>query len=94
MKPTLSRRHALFATTLAMPLFLQNASAAVGKAKRKQGTKEGPLHRAIKELSEAKIYLEKANHDFGGHKEHAVKDIEAALKALHAALEFEEKKGA
>lgn len=92
MKTTVTRRNALFATALAVPVLFQNAAAAEAKPKAKG--KEGPLHRAIHELHDAKAYLEKAGHDFGGHKAQAIKDVDAALKSLHAAIEYEEKKGA
>ncbi len=92
MKNILTRRTALFTAAVAVPVLFQNASAAESKPKAKG--KEGPLHRAIHELHDAKAYLEKANHDFGGNKAQAIKDVDAALKALHAAIEYEEKKGA
>lgn len=95
----LNRRSALFGAVLALPVVLQTgstATAAEGKGKGKEKGKEGegPLHRALKELKEAKAYLEKAPHDFGGHKHQAIKDVEAAHAAIEKALEFEKKKGA
>ncbi len=41
-----------------------------------------PLHAAVRELQEAKKELEKAGHDFGGHKEAAIKDINLSIKHL------------
>ena len=94
-----NRRSALLGAALTLPVMFQTSSiseAAEGKAKGKEKGKEGegPLHRALKELKEAKMYLEKAPHDFGGHKHQAIKDIEAAHASLEKALEFERKKGA
>ena len=79
-----------------MPALRPAAEAAEPKAKAKETPKgkEGPLHRAVHELKDAHAYLEKAQHDFGGHKAQAIKDVNAALQALHAAIEYEEKKGA
>jgi hypothetical protein len=41
-----------------------------------------PLHAAVRELHEAKKELEKAGHNFGGHKEAAIKDIDRSIKHL------------
>ena len=101
MKTSITRRSALFGAAIALPAVMQSGSEAnaaepkaKGKGKETPAGKEGPLHRAIHELHDTKAYLEKADHDFGGHKNQAIKDVEAALKALHAALEYELKKGA
>jgi hypothetical protein len=49
------------------------------------------LHRAITELKEAKKELEKADHDFGGHRVEAIKATDHAIKQLEKALEFDKK---
>jgi hypothetical protein len=49
------------------------------------------IHKAIAELKEAKKELEKADHDFGGHRVEAVKAIDHAVKQLEKALEFDKK---
>jgi hypothetical protein len=41
-----------------------------------------PLHRANIELHEARNELEKAGHNFGGHKKKAIEDIDHAIKHL------------
>ena len=90
-----SRRSALLGAALTVPVVFQTAQAAEGKPKGKEkGGSEGPLHRALRELKEAKAYLEKASHDFGGHKHQAIKDVDAAHAALEKALQYELKKGA
>ena len=71
------------ATMLAVP-----ATAAEGKGKGRPGENH-PIHRAIKELQEVKTYLEKAPHDFGGHRKEALEDCEKAVKQLQKALEFD-----
>ena len=43
---------------------------------------------AIRELEGAIAYMERAPHDFGGHKAAAIRDSEAALVELRAALEL------
>lgn len=46
---------------------------------------------AISELDRAIEYLQKAPHDFGGHRTDAVRDCQAAKKQLEEALTFAEK---
>lgn len=97
MKTTITRRSALFGAAIALPAVIHSGSethAAEPKGKGKGGEHEGPIHRALKELKEVKVHLEKAGHDFGGHKVQAIKDVEAAHKTLEQALAYEQKKGA
>jgi hypothetical protein len=49
------------------------------------------IHAALKELKEARRELKEANHDFGGHREDAVKAIDVAIKQLEEALKFDKK---
>jgi hypothetical protein len=49
------------------------------------------IHKAITELKEAKKELEKADHDFGGHRVDAIKAADNAIKQLEKALEFDKK---
>jgi len=49
------------------------------------------LHKAIRKLKGAKMDLEKAAHDFGGHKARAIGAIDQAIVELQAALEFDKK---
>ena len=44
------------------------------------------LHKAIRKLRGAKQDLEKASHDYGGHKAKAMEAINQALEELRAAL--------
>jgi hypothetical protein len=46
------------------------------------------IHRAIHELREARGELERAPHDFGGHRADAVRDINHAIRQLEEALKF------
>jgi hypothetical protein len=46
------------------------------------------LERSIHELEETIKFLEAAPHDFGGHREQAIKDCREALRQLREALGF------
>jgi hypothetical protein len=50
------------------------------------------IHRAIYDLKEAKTQLKEAKHDFGGHREKALKDTDYAIEQLELALKFANKK--
>ena len=47
---------------------------------------------AIRELEGAITYMERAPHDFGGHKAAAIRDSRAALVELRAALAYRAQK--
>jgi hypothetical protein len=49
------------------------------------------IRAALEELREAKRELEKADHDFGGHRKEAIKAIDEALIQLEKALKFDKK---
>ena len=49
------------------------------------------IHKAMKKLRGAKQDLEKAAHDFGGHKAKAIGAIDHALEELQEALDFDKK---
>jgi hypothetical protein len=49
------------------------------------------IHAAIHELKHAHKELKEANHDFGGHREKALKDIDAAIKQLEECLKHDKK---
>jgi hypothetical protein len=44
------------------------------------------LHRALHELKEARVQLKEAKHDFGGHREKALKDVDHAIEQLELAI--------
>ena len=46
------------------------------------------IARAVDELEEAIRYMEKAPHDFGGHRAEALKASKEAVRQLHAALQY------
>lgn len=49
------------------------------------------IHAAIRHLREAKMNLEKANHDFGGHRVKALEHVNEALEECERALNFDKK---
>jgi hypothetical protein len=49
------------------------------------------IHRSIHELKEARVQLKEAKHDFGGHREKAIKDVDYAIEQLEVALKFARK---
>ncbi|MFO0936172.1 MAG: hypothetical protein U0798_06625 [Gemmataceae bacterium] len=52
-----------------------------------KGYKHHPhIHHAIHELKEARKELKEAKHNFSGHREAAIKDIDVALEQLALAL--------
>jgi hypothetical protein len=57
-------------------------STAPSKARAAEEPVRHPLHKALEELREAKRELEKAPHDFGGHKKEALEATEHAIKHL------------
>jgi hypothetical protein len=44
------------------------------------------IHRALKELRDARRELKEAAHDFGGHREDAVKAVDGAIEQLEICL--------
>jgi hypothetical protein len=49
------------------------------------------IRNAIHALEKAKVDLEKADHDFGGHRESALKECDAAIAELKLALQYDNK---
>ncbi len=47
------------------------------------------IREAIHSLERARDHLMHARHDFGGHREAAVRAIDAAIAQLNAALEYD-----
>jgi len=59
---------------------------------RDRGRERHPhIRGAIKELQEAKRELQTASHDFGGHREDAVKAVDEAIHQLQLALQYDKK---
>ena len=47
------------------------------------------INAAIRSLERAKLHLQKAAHDFGGHRVEAIRAIDGALEQLKLALEYD-----
>jgi hypothetical protein len=58
------------------------------------GTPHHPshMHAALHELKEARTELKEAKHDYGGHREAALKAVDHAIHQLELALEHHRKK--
>ena len=65
-------------------------SAALGHAQtvRTEAATHPRIAAAVRELEGAIAYMERAPHDFGGHKAAAIRDSRAALIELRAALAY------
>lgn len=57
----------------------------------KKYTHHPHLHHAIHELKEARTELREAKHDFGGHRERALRDVNFAIEQLELALKHAKK---
>jgi hypothetical protein len=79
--------------TLSLPTAAQNQDKV--KLERVQmGEKmerHPEIHAAIHHLREAKMNLEKASHDFGGHRAKALGHVNEALEECERALNFDKK---
>ena len=71
-----------------------------GKSGKKGGTEPEPqpisdaqLADAIGTLQQTVAFLKKADHDYGGHRVQAIKDLGVAIEQLQTALKFVKKSG-
>ena len=49
------------------------------------------IFKAIESLRDARAYLQEAPHDFGGHKQAAIRATDEAIKQLQFAAEYRER---
>jgi hypothetical protein len=49
------------------------------------------MHAALHELKEARLELKEAKHDFGGHREAALKAVDHAIHQIEVAIEHHKK---
>lgn len=49
------------------------------------------INGAIRALERAKVHLQKAAHDFGGHRAEALEAVDRALAQLRQALQYDKK---
>ena len=79
----------LAATALSLGLVVSAITPSFAQETYKQELREHPrLVTAIRELEAAIAYMEKAPHDFGGHKAKAIADSRAAIVQLKEAIKF------
>ena len=90
-------RAATLVAVLALPLALVAATpsgpprpVAVVSA-RSYPEPHPEINAAIRALERAKLHLQSAAHDFGGHRVEAIRAIDAALVQLKLALEYDKK---
>jgi ABC-type glycerol-3-phosphate transport system substrate-binding protein len=74
------------ASCIALFALTSSTKGADGKTE-----KHPKIHHAIVALEQAKVELKTAAHDFGGHREAALKECDAAIAQLKQALEYDKK---
>jgi hypothetical protein len=67
-------------------------AAKLGPGKEAQAQSDMQLGVSIATLKKTVAVLEGADHDYGGHRLMAVKDLHGAIKELETALKFEKRK--
>lgn len=94
---------ALPASATAQGTVQDSVHKAMAKKERKEERKEErrekagkaeshpEIRAAIASLQRSKEDLERASHDYGGHRVEAIKSIDEALKHLRLALEYDKK---
>lgn len=75
---------AVAATVIALSAVPVSAQQTV----RTEAAEHPRIAAAIRELEEAILYMEKAPHNFGGHKAKAIADSKAAVAQLKLALAY------
>lgn len=68
-----------------------SAPSVPGKKAHAGHERHPAIHEAIESLRKAKLELEHADHDFGGHRADAIKDCDKAIEQLKLALQFDKK---
>jgi hypothetical protein len=83
-----------FLISLVTGVVLACGSTAICHAQtiRSEAANHPRIAAAIRELEGAIVYMERAPHDFGGHKAAAIRDSQAALVELRAALAYRAQK--
>jgi len=72
-------------------VFKAGRAEITGKGGQGEGERHPHIHAALRELHEAERELKEAAHDFGGHREEALKATDHAMEQLKLALEFDKK---
>lgn len=85
-------RLALPAQQKRTPSGVKNGGGGKGAQPEPQNVSNMQLADAIGTLQQTQVLLEKSNHDYGGHRAAAVRDLSVAIQQLKTALSFEKKK--
>jgi hypothetical protein len=80
---------ALVAATPSGPARPAPAAPAVPAAAMSYAEPHPEINAAIRALERAKLHLQKAAHDFGGHRVEAIRAIDGALEQLKLALQYD-----
>jgi hypothetical protein len=76
----------------APPRQLHAQAAAPARQQAAKRHEQHPrIHAAIRELEGARAELQKAPHDFGGHRADAVVAVDKAIEQLRLALQYDKK---
>lgn len=79
-------------TFAAAPAAPQQNGMDHDKMERKEGRERHPeIRKAIAQLKRAKADLQAASHDFGGHRDSALKACDEAIEQLQQALQYDKK---
>jgi hypothetical protein len=60
--------------------------AALAKPAVPAAEEHPEMQAALRSLQDARKHLEKAGHDFGGHRQAALNHVDAAIEEMHAAF--------
>lgn len=85
---------ATFSAVLSLPLIAAARPTIPARAPQPVATaaeQHPEINGAIRALERAKLHLQRAAHDFGGHRVEAIQAIDAALAQLRQALQYDKK---
>ncbi|WP_040550913.1 hypothetical protein [Pedosphaera parvula] len=71
--------------------FADGTNAPAAGEKHHHNERHPAIHAAIRNLEEAKHDLERADHDFGGHRKAALEACDNAIAQLREALNYDKK---
>ena len=92
MPATVARLIAVTALTAVLTVPLAAGAQPAKPTRPAAGVVQEPhpqIMAAIRALEEARLHLQRAAHDFGGHRVKAIRAIDAALVQLKLALKYD-----
>jgi hypothetical protein len=81
-------RRAIVAISLVLAF---SVGALIAQTPNQNQERHPVLHRAIEQINNMKMRLEKAPQDFGGHKHKAIEALGVAANELEQAIQFDKK---